>query len=47
MAAVQVRGGADREVRVDLIPSQLDALGIPPDAIVASLRTANLTVPAS
>jgi multidrug efflux pump subunit AcrB len=41
VAAVQVRGSADREVRVDLTPSQLDALGLPPDAIVASLRAAN------
>jgi hydrophobe/amphiphile efflux-1 (HAE1) family protein len=46
VAAVTIKGGADREVKVDLDPQELDARGLSPDAIVRSLRAANVTVPA-
>jgi HAE1 family hydrophobic/amphiphilic exporter-1 len=46
VAAVDVRGGAKREVRVELDRARLDALGISPTAVVAGLRAENLNVPA-
>jgi hydrophobe/amphiphile efflux-1 (HAE1) family protein len=46
VAAVNIKGGADREVHVDLDRSRLDALGLSPEVIVGVLRGANLTVPA-
>ena len=38
VAAVNIKGGADREVHVDLDRARLDALGLSPEAIVAALR---------
>jgi hydrophobe/amphiphile efflux-1 (HAE1) family protein len=46
VAAVNIKGGADREVHVDLDRSRVDALGLSPEAVVAALRGGNLTVPA-
>jgi HAE1 family hydrophobic/amphiphilic exporter-1 len=46
VAAVQVKGGATREIKVDLDPARMESLGIPPDAVVMALRAANLNVPA-
>ena len=46
VAAVRIKGGADREVHVDLDLSRLDALGLSPEAISGVLRGANVTVPA-
>src|SRR5262249_29259880 len=46
VAAVTVRGGADREVHVDVDRARLDALGLPLEAVANALRGANLTVPA-
>jgi len=46
VASVEVRGGADREVHVDLDRSRLDAIGLSPASVVAVLRGGNLTVPA-
>ncbi len=46
VAAVQVKGGAMREIRVDLDPARMESLGIPPDSVVMALRAANLNVPA-
>jgi hydrophobe/amphiphile efflux-1 (HAE1) family protein len=46
VAAVQIKGGASREVQVDLDRARLDALGIDPGTVAARLRAANLTVPA-
>src|SRR5262249_9399696 len=40
------RGGADREVHVDIDRARLDALGLPLEAVAMALRGANLTVPA-
>ncbi|MFT3769178.1 MAG: efflux RND transporter permease subunit [Minicystis sp.] len=46
VAAVNIKGGADREVHVDLDRSRLDALGLSPESVVQALRGGNLTVPA-
>ena len=46
VAAVNVKGGAEREVHVDIDRAKLDALSLPPQAVVGALRAANLTVPA-
>ncbi len=46
VAAVQVKGGATREIRVDLDPARMEALGIPPAQVVGALAAANLNVPA-
>ncbi len=46
VSAVQVKGGATREIRVDLDPARMESLGIPPDSVVMALRVANLNVPA-
>jgi hydrophobe/amphiphile efflux-1 (HAE1) family protein len=46
VAAVDVRGGAKREVRVELDRARLDALGITPSVVVEQLRAENLNVPA-
>jgi HAE1 family hydrophobic/amphiphilic exporter-1 len=46
VAAVDVRGGAKREVSVELDRAKIDALGLSPGAIVARLKSENLSVPA-
>ena len=46
VAAVNIKGGADRQVHVDLDRSRLDAVGLSTDTIVTALRGGNLTVPA-
>ena len=46
VATVEVKGGAAREVHVDLDRAKIDALGIDPGAVVQRLKLANLTVPA-
>ncbi|MDI1434949.1 efflux RND transporter permease subunit [Polyangium sorediatum] len=46
VAAVNIRGGAEREVKVLLDRARIDALGVQPSQIVAAIRGANLTVPA-
>jgi hydrophobe/amphiphile efflux-1 (HAE1) family protein len=46
VAQVQIWGGAEREVHVDLDQAKLDALGVAPDAIVRALRAGGVTVPA-
>jgi hydrophobic/amphiphilic exporter-1 (mainly G- bacteria), HAE1 family len=46
VAAVDVRGGAKREVRVELDRAKIDALGLTPAGIVQRLRMENLNVPA-
>jgi hydrophobic/amphiphilic exporter-1 (mainly G- bacteria), HAE1 family len=46
VAAVDVRGGAKREVRVELDRARLDALGLTPGGVVQQLRAENLNVPA-
>ena len=46
VAAVEVKGGARKEVSVRLNRTRLDALGMDPGMVVARLRAANLNVPA-
>ncbi|HEX2732454.1 MAG TPA: efflux RND transporter permease subunit [Polyangiaceae bacterium] len=46
VAAVDVKGGAKREVRVELDRSRLDSLGLSPGDIVQRLRAENLNLPA-
>ncbi len=46
VAAVDIRGGSEREVRVSLNRPKLDALGVTPGQVVAHLRAENLNVPA-
>ena len=46
VATVTVQGGADREVKVQLDLARIDALHLSPLAVLASLKTQNLNVPA-
>lgn len=46
VAAVNVEGGAEREISVRLDRARVDALGIDPTIVVQKLQAANLTVPA-
>jgi len=46
VAVVEVKGGATREIRVELDRVKIDALHIDPSVIVMRLRAANLNVPA-
>jgi multidrug efflux pump subunit AcrB len=46
VASVEVKGGAAREIHVDVDRARLDALGIDMSAVEARLKAANLTVPA-
>jgi len=46
VASLNVWGGLSREIRVELHPAQVKALGIPMDRIVAAIRAANITLPA-
>ena len=46
VAAVDVKGGAKRQVNVELDRARLDALKLTPGAVVAQLRAENLNVPA-
>jgi len=46
VAALDVWGGLEREIHVDLDPDKLKALDIPLDRVIARIREANLTLPA-
>lgn len=46
VAAVDVKGGAEREVHVDLDLAKVDALKLSPLSILDALRAENITVPA-
>jgi HAE1 family hydrophobic/amphiphilic exporter-1 len=46
VAAMNVWGGLNREIHVDLVPDKLRALGVPLDRVTSSIRTANITLPA-
>ncbi len=46
VAQVDVWGGYSREVRVELDPGRINALGIPLDTVLDALRSANLDRPA-
>ncbi len=46
VAAVNINGGLNREIHVDLRANQLKALGLSTDAIIAALRSENRNIPA-
>jgi hydrophobe/amphiphile efflux-1 (HAE1) family protein len=46
VASVEVKGGAKREIHVDLDRARIDALGVDPSQVSMRLKAANLTVPA-
>ncbi len=46
VAALDVWGGLEREIHVDLDPDKLKALEIPLDQVVARIKSANVTLPA-
>jgi hydrophobe/amphiphile efflux-1 (HAE1) family protein len=46
VAAVDVKGGARREIRVELDRARVDALGLSPGQLVQRLQAENLNVPA-
>ncbi|HEX9973871.1 MAG TPA: efflux RND transporter permease subunit [bacterium] len=46
VAAIDIRGGLNREIHVDLKSAQLKALGLSTDAIIAALRNENQNIPA-
>jgi HAE1 family hydrophobic/amphiphilic exporter-1 len=46
VAVMDVWGGLDREIHVDLNPDKFKALQIPIDQVVARISTANITLPA-
>lgn len=45
MSARSVRGGRDREIRVELDPDRMQAFGITLDVVRAMLAAGNVTVP--
>ena len=46
VAALDVWGGLEREIHVDLDPDKLKALEIPLDQVITRIKTANVTLPA-
>ena len=46
VAAVDIWGGLEREIHVNLDPGKINALSIPLDVIIASVREGNVNIPA-
>ena len=46
VAAVNVRGGLEREIHVNLDPAKINALAIPLQSIIARIREGNVNIPA-
>lgn len=46
VAALNIWGGLDREIHVNLVPERLKALDIPLDTIIARIKASNLNLPA-
>jgi HAE1 family hydrophobic/amphiphilic exporter-1 len=46
VAAVDIWGGLEREIHVNLDPAKINALSIPLDRIIASVREGNVNIPA-
>ena len=46
VAALDVWGGRDREIRVALSPDKMKALGVPLDQVIARIRAGNVNLPA-
>ncbi|MFI5307261.1 MAG: efflux RND transporter permease subunit [Polyangiales bacterium] len=45
VAQLQIAGGAERELHVDLDSAKLDALGLTPEGVVAALKQGGVTIP--
>jgi HAE1 family hydrophobic/amphiphilic exporter-1 len=46
VAAVDIRGGLEREIHVSLDPAKINALAIPLDQIISHVREGNVNIPA-
>jgi HAE1 family hydrophobic/amphiphilic exporter-1 len=46
VAAVDIRGGLEREIHVSLDPAKINALAIPLESIIARIREGNVNIPA-
>ena len=46
VAAVDIRGGLEREIHVNLDPAKINALAIPLDQIITHIREGNVNIPA-
>lgn len=46
VAAVDIRGGLEREIHVNLDPAKINALAIPLDQIISYIREGNVNIPA-
>jgi len=46
VAAVNIRGGLEREIHVSLDPAKINALAIPLESIIARIREGNVNIPA-
>jgi HAE1 family hydrophobic/amphiphilic exporter-1 len=46
VASVDVWGGLEREIQVNLLPDKVKALGLPLDGIISKIRQENIDVPA-
>jgi HAE1 family hydrophobic/amphiphilic exporter-1 len=46
VAAVDIRGGLEREIHVNLDPAKINALGIPLDSIILRIKEGNVNIPA-
>ncbi|HNS33475.1 MAG TPA: efflux RND transporter permease subunit, partial [bacterium] len=46
VAALDVRGGLEREIRVNIHPGKIKALGISLDSVLSSIKSGNITMPA-
>jgi len=46
VAAVDIRGGFEREIHVNLDPAKINALAIPLDQIISYIREGNVNIPA-
>ncbi|HUT30566.1 MAG TPA: efflux RND transporter permease subunit [Sedimentisphaerales bacterium] len=46
VAAVDIRGGLEREIHVNLDPAKINALAIPLDSIISRVREGNVNIPA-
>jgi hydrophobic/amphiphilic exporter-1 (mainly G- bacteria), HAE1 family len=46
VASLDIRGGLDREIHIDLLPGRIQALGLPLDEIIRRIREANVNLPA-
>ena len=46
VAALDVRGGLDREIHVNLLSDKIKALGLPLDRIISKIKAENVSIPA-